>query len=688
MTKRIAGTVVATLALVAGSFALAHQALALALTVNSTSDGVDANPGDGVCAASSGACTLRAAVMEGNKALVITNVTLPAGTYTLTIGGSGEDQSASGDLDLRWNVNIFGAGASTTILKAGVGLGDRLVDIPVAAGQTIAIKDVTLQGGSAPSGQDGGGLRDLGATSLVFWNDTVSGNSASGGSGGGLSFSGPSGTAVDLYNDTVSGNSAKTNGGGIDVEGAVSAAFHQDSMSNNSALNGGGMAGFIATGAAGSFTQLIGMTVSGNSTTAGGVGGGIDLSRAPPAFNLVVTGNSAGYGGGVYLWGGTLASTIDNSTIDDNTATVNGGGIYAVSCGTTCGTVRDTTIDGNTATLDGGGVWAKGELTLMGDLISHNRTLGTGAAGGAVYHTGNGGHPLVMTSDTVYANTGSPASGGVVLGSRSTDPLTNVTISGNSGGSSGNGIDVVAGTPAPQLENDIFDGNGTLCTGSIDDLGHNLDRANTCHLTKASDLVNTDPVFAGLADWGGPTYTLRLDWPSPAIDAGDNGVCPAADQRNVQLPQDGDSNGSVICDMGAYEAAQLTANSDVHLTNSPGSSTVKRGGTVTYTMGVTNTGNNGTTNSVLEDNLPSWLTFVSCSVSGGTGGTCGGSGSNRTVKITSVGVGSSWTVVIKATVSSSTPVGTVIADTASIFADNPDHSYSDNVATATVTVTS
>src|SRR2546421_12222430 len=92
MTKRIAGTVVVALALVGGSFALAHRALALALTVNSTSDAVDANPGDGVCATSGGSCTLRAAVMEGNKALVIANITLPAGTYTLTIGGSAEDQ--------------------------------------------------------------------------------------------------------------------------------------------------------------------------------------------------------------------------------------------------------------------------------------------------------------------------------------------------------------------------------------------------------------------------------------------------------------------------------------------------------------------------------------------------------------------------------------------------------------------
>lgn len=40
---------------------------------------------------------------------------------------------------------------------------------------------------------------------------------------------------------------------------------------------------------------------------------------------------------------------------------------------------------------------------------------------------------------------------------------------------------------------------------------------------------------------------------SPAIDAGDNGSCTAADQRGVTRPQDGDGDGSSLCDIGAFE---------------------------------------------------------------------------------------------------------------------------------------
>ena len=40
---------------------------------------------------------------------------------------------------------------------------------------------------------------------------------------------------------------------------------------------------------------------------------------------------------------------------------------------------------------------------------------------------------------------------------------------------------------------------------------------------------------------------------SPAVDAGDNTMCPADDQRGIIRPQDGDGDSEAICDIGAYE---------------------------------------------------------------------------------------------------------------------------------------
>ena len=63
---------------------IATTAAGATFVVNSSADSVDANPGNGVCADASGNCTLRAAIMEAN-ALSGADITLPAGTYTLTM---------------------------------------------------------------------------------------------------------------------------------------------------------------------------------------------------------------------------------------------------------------------------------------------------------------------------------------------------------------------------------------------------------------------------------------------------------------------------------------------------------------------------------------------------------------------------------------------------------------------------
>jgi len=39
---------------------------------------------------------------------------------------------------------------------------------------------------------------------------------------------------------------------------------------------------------------------------------------------------------------------------------------------------------------------------------------------------------------------------------------------------------------------------------------------------------------------------------SPAIDGGDNGVCPPVDILGALRPADGNGDGSPVCDIGAY----------------------------------------------------------------------------------------------------------------------------------------
>ena len=112
----------------------ATVASAATFTVNSTADGPDAAPGNGVCAAAGGPCTLRAAVMEANALSGADKVQLAAQLFLLSIVGTGD---GAGDLDLKSDIEIAGAGATIT---AVVGI-DRVIE--VSAGNAN-IHDLTL----------------------------------------------------------------------------------------------------------------------------------------------------------------------------------------------------------------------------------------------------------------------------------------------------------------------------------------------------------------------------------------------------------------------------------------------------------------------------------------------------------------------------------------------------------------
>ena len=174
-----------------------QPARAADFTVGSTADAVDASPGDGVCDDGAGSCTLRAVIQEANALAGADTITLPAGTYTLTIAGTAEDADATGDLDITDELTITGAGEAVTIIDGG-GL-DRVFH--VIAG-TVEISDATIRNGMASPDDDGGGIRNLGTLTLA--NVTVSDNTAR--FGGGI-FNDPNAT-LTFDNTTVTSNTA------------------------------------------------------------------------------------------------------------------------------------------------------------------------------------------------------------------------------------------------------------------------------------------------------------------------------------------------------------------------------------------------------------------------------------------------------------------------------------------------
>lgn len=314
------------LVLVQPSISFAHPA-AVTYTVNSTLDEVDKNPGDGKCVSKpSKKCTLRAAIME-NNALGGNTIVLPAGKYVLSIAGQNEDNDATGDLDITSNVNLQGAGASTTTIDAGQL--DRALHV---LGGKTKISGVTITHGNAPT--SGGGIL-IAANAHVTLNKSIISDSYAGYSGGAIGNFG----AVVIKNSTLGdGNYAGLNGGGI---------------ANTSKL------------------RMTNSYVYANSANFNaGYGGGLD-NYGTAFINTSTFFHNESQQGGAIRSNGTL--TLLNSTLAANTAYSEGGGIY--NAGGTLNLFSVTIAEnGAPSGADAGGIYnSGGTVNLKNSLLDLNR---------------------------------------------------------------------------------------------------------------------------------------------------------------------------------------------------------------------------------------------------------------------------------------------------------------------------
>ena len=295
-----------------------------------------------------------------------------------------------------------------------------------------------------------------------------------------------------------------------------------------------------------------------------GAGGGIFIQYGTTlaVSDSAFTGNSASWGGGIHN-GGTM--TVTHCTFSGNNSRLGGGGIHNDGPGAVIDSIFSRNGDPGT---DGGGIQTRlkpldvTRCTFIGNHVQHgagihNRDIlyltdstftgnqATGVGGGL--YTDD---YLSVTNSTFYSN--SAEYGGGIYNEESLI-LTNVTISGNSATEQGGGVfngqsgaagrnTIVANSPA----------GGDCASHLMFSQGNynNLDTDGSC----GSRFTQTTSATLKLA-WQG--WVLVPISGSVAIDAGSNSECPATDQLGRSRPQDGDDNGSAICDIGSIEVVLM-----------------------------------------------------------------------------------------------------------------------------------
>lgn len=461
--------------------------------------------------ADDGQCALREAIIAANTDTATGGCAAGSGadtigfasslpqpaTFTLTLIGADEDSAATGDLDITSVITVEGLGANQIIMDGNDT--DRVFD--VLSGANLTVSGVTVRNGNPGAAAEGSGIQSAGR--LNFSDGVV----------------------------TLNQGNGITNAGGLAVLANVNVTNNQ----------GYGIYNF----------KLGALTYTGGEVSAN-QNGGIYNTVATATLNSISVINNTGAGGIANVGSATSRLTVMNSLIKDNSSSTNGGGIR--SDGTqNIADIRNSTISSNQAALAGGGVFNFGIMTLIGNTIENNNAR----TGGGVHHFGG---QISMSNATISGNTVSDNGGG--LYNRDSATLVNITLSGNSANGQGTGGNIFNDTASISIRNTIVtgsdtDGNCFNSEGFVSSLGHNLDSGNTCGFTGVGDLTNTNPMLAALQNNGGPTFTLALLAGSPAIDGGTNSSCPNTDQRGYSRPVDGNSDGSPICDIGAYEVAGL-----------------------------------------------------------------------------------------------------------------------------------
>ena len=279
-------------------------------------------------------------------------------------------------------------------------------------------------------------------------------------------------------------------------------------------------------------------------------GGGLRIEEGSTAVlgrNTVITGNTAKSGGGVYTKGGKV--TINSSTITENKATGNGGGICAEDNSTVTvvgGEISSNTSAGVEQTASGGGGLYTNNSTVTLDkvTITGNKAITDSRNdGGGILAAGSN---LTITGSTITENTAPDCGGGLFL-SHTNANITDSTIEGNQA-TQGAGVYL----------NDSPDVAEADCTGSHT---HNITRTNINRNTASSI---GGGMYVGLKSNVTLTGSTLDGNATTDKTGGQGGAIVAYSAGDITLDSTTVTNNDAAAGGGIYSLG--TAGSDTHIT--------------------------------------------------------------------------------------------------------------------------
>lgn len=267
-------------------------------------------------------------------------------------------------------------------------------------------------------------------------------------------------------------------------------------------------------------------------------------------------GCSSNLSGGAIYNDFTSTLEVSRSTFVSNAAEYSGGCSLMAAVGGAIMSGASATIDrslfvGNRA-HQGGALLLAGNATVTNSVFSGNRAFSAATpyvtgVGGALELWHDPGELIELKAVTLANNMATNDAGGVDSSSGGGLLIENSVLWGNT--SSNGDLSVFQAQIHGDADLQYDDIQGLM-------VGIPGEDPPTC-----TACLDADPLFINAlgpdATVGTQDDNLRLGFGSPAVDAGANAGCPAADLDGLPRLTDGNGDAAATCDMGAYEAGTM-----------------------------------------------------------------------------------------------------------------------------------